>query len=282
MYSFDRLKNHIEETLQIDSSNVISHFTPIREKFKTVRELEGKVNLGEASFIYTDEKGKKHKGFLFIEGGYDRQTAIARGYQTIVPKFHILNCSTINQQKKRKNFDGHYVFSQRVETIKDLDDVVKEISLCRNCLNAQTIVTKVMYVSEYIEEYIKSQLEVGQFDDVDLPKGNVFNDTGYTPDWDEKSHAYRIKMKFMCQNCGIKLNKNYSDGYFLETHHLDGNKSNNEEHNLKALCVLCHSKINEMHKRNYRKEPNLTKLKTFIEMFRYNLEEVKNPFLTDV
>lgn len=219
---------------------------------------------------YTDEKGKKHKGFLFIEGGYNKESVIAHGGNTIVPKFHISNCKTIEQQKRNKNYDGHYVFSQEKESIIDLDGIEKEITLCKNCLNMQSIIRQVIPVSEYVEKYIKDTKSDGNFDDTDLPnskKSNIFQDNGYGLKWDQKSHEYRLSIRFTCENCGIHLNQNYIDGYYLETHHIDKNKSNDSQSNLKALCTLCHANVDEFHKRNFSKGRNKQKLESFIFIF---------------
>lgn len=71
---------------------------------------------------------------MFIEKGYNRATAVKHGYKTIVPKFHIYNCLTITQQKLKDNFNGHYVFSQKAEQLKDLDGEVKYLEICMNCV----------------------------------------------------------------------------------------------------------------------------------------------------
>ncbi len=46
---------------------------------------------------------------------------------------------------------------------------------------------------------------------------------------------------YTCQNehCKITLKGRYQK--FLDTHHIDGQKNNNHENNLKVLCVKCHS-----------------------------------------
>ncbi len=280
MYQFEDLKRHIEKNLGIDTSKSKGRFKPIREIFKTSSELNKRVDPGPEGFYYTDDKENKHKGFLFIEGGWNKQFAIRRGLNTIIPKFHISNCSTIEWQKKRENFNGHYVFSQKIEKVEDLDGIEKEITLCKNCLNMQSQIMQVLSVSEYVEKFINNDETEGNFLDDDLPntRRDYFQDNGYTEDWDQKSHAYRINTRFTCQDCGIRLNENYIDGYYLETHHIDGNKQNDSTTNLKALCVLCHANVDHNHKRNYSLGRNKQKLETFIYIFRDKLLEVKNKY----
>lgn len=282
MHKFDDLKNHIENNLNIDTSKGKSHFKPIKEIFRTGADVDKRVDPGPDGLYYTDENGKKHKGFLFIEGGYNRDYAIMYNKKTIVPKFHISKCTTIEQQKRNKNYDGHYAFSQEKETMVDLDGIEKELYLCKNCLNMQSIIKKVLSVSEYVEKYIKNPKQDGNFDDSDLPsskKSNIFQENGYTPDWDQKSHEYRLSIRFTCEECGIRLNENYIDGYYLETHHKDKNKSNNSPTNLKGLCTLCHANIDDLHKKNYSSGRNKQKLDTFVEIFKDKLRDVNNKYL---
>ena len=279
LYSFESLRVYVERQLGIDTSKSKSNFVPIREIFRTRRELDEKVDINQAGIFYTDEKGKRHKGFLFIAGGYNVDVARARNWRTIVPKFHILNCTTINEQKARANFNGHYVFSQKIEKVEDLDGIEKEVTLCKNCLKNQTVILEVIKVSEYVERFILNENIEPNFEDEDLPEGKVFDEIAYTADWDMKSQSYRIRVRFTCENCGIRLNENYGDGYFLETHHLDGNKSNNDDSNLKALCTLCHSNIDSTHRNNYARGGNKIKLEKFIGLYKEKLKLVNNPYI---
>ena len=163
--------------------------------------------------------------------------------------------------------------------VEDLDGVTKEVTLCKNCLNSQTVIKNVIKVSEYVRDFIMNNSIEDNFEDDDLPTDKIFEESAYTEDWDKKSQAYRISVRFTCEKCGIRLNENFSDGYFLETHHKDGNKANNDDSNLIALCTLCHANIDNYHKRNYSKGRNKFKLKRFTEMFREKLVDVDNPYI---
>lgn len=279
LYDFSELRIYVENQLGVDTSKSKSNFIPIREVFRTTRELDKSVEINPEGIFYTDEKGKRNKGFLFIAGGYSLEFALAKNLKSIVPKFHILNCSTIMQQKARANFNGHYVFSNQIERVKDIDGIEKEVTLCKLCINNQTTIKNVLNVSEYVKDYIHNKDVEPNFDDEDLPEGKLFDTFAYTADWDKKSQAYRISVRFTCENCGIRLNEIYGDGFFLETHHKDGNKLNNDDSNLSALCTLCHSRVNEIHRKNYAKGKNKLKLQQFLEIFKDKLILVNNPYL---
>ena len=62
---------------------------------------------------------------------------------------------------------------------------------------------------------------------------------GYPPNWQEISSRYRAQANWHCECCGLDLN---GCRRLLHTHHIDGNKSNCDDDNLKALCLLCHAK----------------------------------------
>ncbi|OLO09863.1 hypothetical protein BTW10_17745 [Chromohalobacter japonicus] len=61
----------------------------------------------------------------------------------------------------------------------------------------------------------------------------------YTEDWQEVSRRYRESREYVCEGCGVDLSRRQ---YLLHTHHINGVRSDNAEHNLKALCADCHSK----------------------------------------
>ena len=66
----------------------------------------------------------------------------------------------------------------------------------------------------------------------------VASKTKYSNNW--RSIAKRIKSEkgWQCERCGHEHNP--KKGYCLTVHHLDGDKSNNENWNLAVLCQRCH------------------------------------------
>ena len=62
---------------------------------------------------------------------------------------------------------------------------------------------------------------------------------GYGTDWKDVSRAYRRKKRWVCECCGVRL-----DGpghhHLLDTHHRNGDKRDDRDGNLEALCKLCH------------------------------------------
>lgn len=276
VYDFSELKIFVKTQLGVDPDNVNSKFKPIVEKL-TKAQLDQSVEIDLEGIVFTDSKGNRHKGFLYIESGYSQRTIEQAG--TRLPKFHIINCQTIQEQRQRKNFNGHYVFSTETITMEDIDGVTKELILCGNCNKLHSDTERGMTTTEYRERFILNDQVKGQFLENELPKELTTDFWGYTPEWYETSRNYRIKNKFTCEDCGIILNKNLADGYYLETHHLDGNKKNNEEVNFKCLCVLCHASVDKYHQENYSRGSSRQKLVDFIKLFEDQLRDVGNKYL---
>ncbi len=62
---------------------------------------------------------------------------------------------------------------------------------------------------------------------------------GYADDWTGISRAYRASRHYVCEACGLDLS---ADKRLLHVHHMDGVKMNNSPVNLRALCIVCHSR----------------------------------------
>jgi hypothetical protein len=278
IYDFIELKDYVKNNFGVDPDSVNSKFKPIIEKL-TKAQLDKSVDINSDGIFYIDKKGNRHKGFLYIESGYSQRTIAQTG--TRLPKFHVLNCQTINEQKQRKNFDGHYVFSTEAITMEDIDGIIKELTLCGNCHKIHSATLRGMTTSDFRELFILNESVEGEFFESELPKDISTDFWGYTPDWYETSRNYRMKKKFTCEDCGINLNQNLANGYYLETHHIDGNTKNNDEDNFKCLCVLCHASVDKYHKENYNKGAAKQKLLDFIKLFEDELIEVGNKYLRD-
>ena len=99
VYDFNELKVFVQRHLGIDPDRINSKFKPITEKL-TKAQLDQSVEINLDGITFTDKKGNKHKGFLYIESGYGQRTIEQTG--TRLPKFHVINCQTIQEQKQEK------------------------------------------------------------------------------------------------------------------------------------------------------------------------------------
>lgn len=88
-----------------------------------------------------------------------------------------------------------------------------------------------------------SEIEEGK-SDYDVARGKRYEGMGFKEGADNpawlggnyvKYNEYRNKKDGICECCGIRTDR-------LETHHIDGNRLNNDWSNLENICVACHKK----------------------------------------
>lgn len=72
-----------------------------------------------------------------------------------------------------------------------------------------------------------------------LPSTILQKQGGYAANWSEISRELRKKRNWQCESCGLYLSENRD---LLDAHHENGNKADNNDTNLKALCKDCHRK----------------------------------------
>lgn len=189
------------------------------------------------------------------------------------PKFHFTWCQTLDRMTRDKRFE-RYVLSRSksnrfmVEGIKiDQDkntrygkevETVDDVRLypCQNCLNelsykgfnyGQSRESRYKQMEKFsIQEYLDENdglLTVMKH----LPK-TLAKDAkkgGYSKDFPEISRRLREKHNWKCSECGIDMSTKKAG---LHVHHVNGQKNDNSESNLRVLCALCHQNVDSFHK----------------------------------
>ena len=89
---------------------------------------------------------------------------------------------------------------------------------------------------------------------------------GYTKDWDNISKAYREKHNYTCEKCGLQIDDDY-DRQYIHVHHINGDKLNNKESNLKCLCLYCHAHVDERHIKRLTTGANRYTYEDFIQKY---------------
>lgn len=170
-------------------------------------------------------------------------------------KYHISWCSVLQRMKNENRF-GRYVVSQRkdglfmvnfIDTYKNVvieENVPVEMNVCKPCL------AKLNYKNYNSNGHLKDEICDNFslkhfFEKYDSkihlkPKYNSGNAplNKYTKDWPQVSRRYRMSKGWKCEECGRDFSNNTRS---LHAHHIDGDKTNNDRSNLKALCDICHS-----------------------------------------
>jgi len=187
----------------------------------------------EGVFFIVNEK--EVRGYLYI-----KEPDIQR-YDN--PKAHFIECRTIIQQKERNLFHTRYYWTNSlkvdlVDRVSHIEYPQVDLELCSNCLaggDARGARTTNAFITAYGDE-------------ATIPVTVQTDRQGYTLDWHKISENYRTNTGYTCEHCGIAAKKRIHYRFF-HVHHLDGDKINNAETNLKCLCLLCHTYVDDHHRK---------------------------------
>ena len=151
--------------------------------------------------------------------------------------------------------DGVFVVNEIRSGVVVSEGVEKELSVCKNCLNALRWrgyragsgldrIWESFDLDEFFQEYRSTIANRPRDTDQSSPENT------YSADWDGISNSYKGSVGWICEECSINLS-NPNGRKFLWVHHINGRKNDNSESNLEALCFECHSsKPNHSHMRS--------------------------------
>lgn len=164
-------------------------------------------------------------------------------------KVHISFCRTLEKMRDSGRFERYVATRDHSEYFhitgrsndRHEESATTDLKVCKDCLRKlnydgygapglYSAFTEFSFIS-FFEEY-ESFFPYH-------PSRAAGASESYTEDWQEVSRHYRESRQYCCEQCGVDLTHRR---YLLHTHHISGVRSNNAEHNLKALCVDCHSK----------------------------------------
>ena len=169
-------------------------------------------------------------------------------------KYHICNCKTIADMMAARRL-ARYVVSTRsdgmffintydLETGDRIESgKIEQLSVCKNCLMELRYEG---YSDHFRDRHIYESFQIGKFFSKyggEFSNAPQFNDQNappneYSKNFEQISYSFRDINNWQCSVCRIDLR---SDKDLLDTHHLNGIKSDNSWDNLQCLCVRCHS-----------------------------------------
>ena len=200
-----------------------------------------------------DSQGREHQVFL-----YKKDYRLQKYGK---PRFHICKCQVIEEFINSGGFNAHYVRanSEPVPVI-NIDDNrrvvdVDSLPLCAYC-------SKLLANYGDSTEFIETLRAANQTPQEDL-EVDLF---GYVRNWEQLSKAYREKQHYKCEKCGLEINNDY-DKQYIHVHHVDGDKLNNHEDNLRCYCLYCHSSVDEHHKKRLRTGANRYTFNDFLDKY---------------
>ncbi|TYC63823.1 HNH endonuclease [Marinobacter sp. BW6] len=187
-------------------------------------------------------------------------------------KVHVADCQTLEQMRQRNRFQRYRavvntsgdfeVFGYSKNTFSSREGSAR-LRVCINCL-------KHLNYRGYVSTPARQREILSQFDLKNffahysslfryLPKSFIEDKGGYAENWKEVSARYRESKEYICESCGVDLKQAKA---LLHTHHIDGNKRNNNEANLQALCADCHRK-QPLHDHMYIKQRDMLIIQQF-------------------
>lgn len=169
-------------------------------------------------------------------------------------KFHVADCQTLESMRLKKRFN-RYKATYNTSGMFRIYGVTNpggqhreedvELHVCKHCLSylnykgyasAAYSEKSTVYGNFDIAEFLSAYSTL--FGSMPSPR-NFPEEGGYSDDWKVCSEKYRKSVDYRCEQCGVGLVDNPS---LLHTHHISGNKRDNQFANLMALCLDCHRK----------------------------------------
>ena len=159
------------------------------------------------------------------------------------PRFHIYSCKKIQEmQEKGKKFrykstsrkDGKFYL---IKGEKKWEESLEVCYFCFKLYNQQFNLEKTKQDFP-LKEYIEAPIAYSHFSDVMIDHCTIPN--SYVKSWDKISRTMKERVSYICSLCYQDFS-NSECRKFLDTHHIDANKRNNTNGNLKVLCIECHS-----------------------------------------
>lgn len=175
-------------------------------------------------------------------------------------RFHVCGCRTITDFVKRGVYDVKYwkcfikkvkiqkhksfIYKWPVHFIDTYTDGYSEMEVCRNCLR-ELDYKGYRGATEEQKERIAKEFDIIEFYDeygtllplIDGIPDYMFNE--YDKNWGAISRKVRENANYKCESCGRDFSYDISK---LHVHHINLNKADNRNANLKVLCVDCHAK----------------------------------------
>lgn len=280
LIKFHKAHDYLDEIgiprLVVYSNNVIIDRIDFTEQ-----ENEGNIDWRDDG-VYLNVRGEYQRGFMYIKRPY--LTRYEKDVENINdrPRFHLVNCSTIEQQRNDGRFVNRYFWSNSsIISLFDFDTkeeyTNKKLNLCSNC---QGLINDNISNTEDFHELL-------DLNDSDIESNNEERETDIFNrplNWRSVSRAYRLEQNYTCEECsfgGDDLDNNY-DKRYIHTHHIDSfDLENTHRDNLKSVCVLCHYNQDEYHQSQFKKPRMKKELDNFINNYKVKLFEIGNPYIEE-
>lgn len=169
-------------------------------------------------------------------------------------KLHFAVCRTLLEMKAQGRFERYRVTNAtRDKYAVDVREGEREVPLypCQNCLDKvgyhcfsskHTPREKRLEIVREFNSQEAMDMLWQWFDFFRLKMSSLrtaHSPTRYTDNWHRVARAFKQRASWKCGSCGALLSH---ASHLLDVHHVNGDKRNNSDDNLRCLCKDCHSK----------------------------------------
>lgn|GEM_PF-3179243 len=197
-------------------------------------------------------------------------------------RYHIFNCGTL-EEAKRGGWRDRYKLARKEDglffyrllgnnrVIKTIEN--QKLYICKRChsfaSSAELIELKKYWPEFELERFLNGSIPHQNIEGDFLPASES-TPSIYSSDWRRISKKFKEKVSWRCQSihCAQPDLSMPSLQKFLEVHHRNLDKSNNNYLNLIAYCIACHSQQpNHGHIRSTPRFKEYMALRTQLESF---------------
>ena len=172
------------------------------------------------------------------------------------PRYHLSNCATLQEMNEKGRFDRYVIATEdggvfKINLISSGKTKTerRRLSVCQNCLHGLAFEGFSSQMDRRTRARIVSEFSPDQFFAVyprslHVKRPTYDSDTAplndYPSDFHEISDRVRRESGWQCDACKRVLSDNKLRRY-LDVHHINGDRRDNRNTNLRALCVGCHA-----------------------------------------
>jgi hypothetical protein len=171
-----------------------------------------------------------------------------------MPRFHLAMCDTLLSMREEGRYEKRYVVAtredglfriQKVDGTRILAATDEKLDICQNCLHGLNYkgfnknrkhqekrgFIESFSINSFFEEFGRSTVwATPDYDSTHAPT-NI-----YSVDFYRIAKEIKEQRGYRCENCGLTPERQ-----FLHVHHVNGQKSDNSNRNLRVLCMGCHA-----------------------------------------